>query len=242
MGSMAGPTSPQTSRAGGAAAGACSTTQVPSSARERLADARHEADAAASMGATAAWRTPVATSMVARTAAPAGWTASTARSALTVSLGRVPIRSDRCRRRILGPRESATAATSVGLRDLDRRAARPAADVGDPRSLRADRLGHAADGDGKGGVRRFGFPERAERAAGQDLAAAQHDGRVARLERGVERRLRAREAEHPASLLGGPRVKPEVRLHHDAERAEGPDVELRDVVAADVLDHAAPRP
>jgi hypothetical protein len=31
-----------------------------------------------------------------------------------------------------------------------------------------------------------------------------------------------------------------VRLHHDAERAEGPDVELRDVVAADVLDHAAP--
>ena len=90
------------------------------------------------------------------------------------------------------------------------------------RALGADGLGHAADGHGEGGARGLGLPERAERAGGHDLAAAQHDRRVARVERGVERRFRAREAEGPAPLLGRPRVEAEVSLHHDAQRAEGP--------------------
>ena len=107
-------------------------------------------------------------------------------------------------------------------------ASRPAAEVGQPRALGADRLGHAADGHGEGGARELGLPERAERAGGHDLAAAQHDRRVARA-RGRRRAppSGAREAEGPAPLLGRPRVEAEVRLTTTPSVPEGAHVELR---------------
>jgi len=71
-----------------------------------------------------------------------------------------------------------------------------------------------------GGGGRFGLPHRVEGAGRHELAAAQHDRGVTDVEGGVQGGLGAREAKHPAALLGRPGVEPEMRLHDDAERAD----------------------
>ena len=60
--------------------------------------------------------------------------------------------------------------------------------------------------------------------------------------RALPRVLEAVEARDHEPVDVGARAQLEGGLHHDAERAEGADVELREIVARHVLDHLAPAP
>ena len=243
MGVEGGPDIPPDVETPAAPGGACSTTQVPSSgaraSRTRATTSTAPAEPRRAPGRVE--RRPSPRRWWPGAAPPEGRAASTARSALTASVGRIPIRIERCRAGSSGH------VTSAIRPPPERRPPRPRSPGCPIRPQRSATSRVPARGRPRARSR-WSRPGR--RPAARTPPSARSAPAVTSWQRlsttGVSRTSRR-------GVAGPPRrsAKPNTQLRSSAgrgwsrrcastttpERAQGAHVELGDVVAGDVLDH-----